>query len=750
MSSQLLASKIVIVEDEPKIRTITGVQDSITGFLGITEKGPVGENVLVTSVEEYDATFGGYVANGDVRQAIDGFFQNGGSAAYVVRTVHYTDVTDKTTKTSAKASTTFLSVGAAAVGGSVLGTEVGPFNLAPGDTLKVTTDAGGPSTATFNATAAARESTGTETFALTNGMSLTVKIDGGPVQTVNFLTGEFVSIGAATAEEVANVIQAKLVGASATATTGGTKVTITSDKKGLGSFVEVTGGTANAILNFNVAVVQGTGNVQDIDMVTAAEVKTVVEAAVAGVTVSDVGGAVKIQRNTTGTGATVQVDATSTTETIFGFDTATHPGSTGVAVNTLRFDGKYDGTFAHAFKAKVSVATSGDAQSFNVTVLKNGIIVETFGNVDMDPDSERYIETIFNDPATGSKHLSAVDLVAGTGSPATDRPADGTSANLAGGNDGLTSLADTDFTGAEGANNSKTGLRCFDVIQDMSILCVPGRATAAVQNAMITYCEVTRDMTMIAVLDPPAGLSATQIVTYFETTAALLGLSEFGAAYWPRIKVLNPNKTVFGNTDQITVAPSGHIAGVYARVSAAKPGGVYTPPAGIENGILFGCLGFETDEVLEEPKRDIVFPKRINPLTKLPGAGPRHIDGSRTLKGNGNFPSVAERRGATFIEQSVKEGLQFARHKNNDEELRQSVSRTVEAFLLIQMRNGAFRTKSPDTAFSVDFGDALNPPSVQFAGQLIGRIGIATNKPAEFIILRFSQDTRALEEELAA
>jgi hypothetical protein len=35
--------------------------------------------------------------------------------------------------------------------------------------------------------------------------------------------------------------------------------------------------------------------------------------------------------------------------------------------------------------------------------------------------------------------------------------------------------------------------------------------------------------------------------------------------------------------------------------------------------------------VLEERKRDLVYPKRINPLTTGPGL-PRYIDGSRTLK----------------------------------------------------------------------------------------------------------------------
>ena len=36
-----------------------------------------------------------------------------------------------------------------------------------------------------------------------------------------------------------------------------------------------------------------------------------------------------------------------------------------------------------------------------------------------------------------------------------------------------------------------------------------------------------------------------------------------------------------------------------------------------------------------------------------------------------------------------------------------------------------------------------------FAGKLLARIGLATNKPAEFVVLRISQDTRALDQELA-
>jgi phage tail sheath protein FI len=197
------------------------------------------------------------------------------------------------------------------------------------------------------------------------------------------------------------------------------------------------------------------------------------------------------------------------------------------------------------------------------------------------------------------------------------------------------------------------------------------------------------------------------------------------------------------------VPPSGIIAGVYARTDGARPGGVYDPPAGIERGRLFGVLGFETDETLNDRKRDIVYPRRINPLTTGPGL-PKYIDGSRTLKGDGAFPYISERRGVSFIERSLRRGLQFARHKNNTPDLRAEVRRTITAFLLAQMNNGAFGSREPAKAFFVDVSDALNPPSVVAAGKLVARVGVATNKPAEFIILEISQDTRALEEELAA
>jgi phage tail sheath protein FI len=751
MSAELLGSKVVIKEEAPVVRSLPALKTAVMSIVGIFQRGPIGEKTLVTSFDEFIRYFGKDTSVSLSVHAVRAFFDGGGKYLYVVRTVHYTDVDTPATQTATKGTRTIQTAAFAPTSGAVTGSIAGPWDLEPGDTLVIELDAAGVphnGTATFNATAAARECTNAETYALVDSQTLTVKVDRGSVQTITFLTGEFVAIGAATAEEVAAVINAKIVGASAAATSGGTKVTITSDKRGTGSYIEVTGGTANGALAFNVAEVQGTGNVDDIDAVTALEAKTVIEAVgtlTGNLTVTEaVGGYLTITSATTGTTSSVLVNATSTADDEFGFDNATHSGDAGTAQNTLKVDGKYYGAYTDDLRPRVADATSGVASEFNFSIEEGGITVETFPNVTMDDTQTNFIETVVNHATNGSKLVAVTDL--DSTAPNYGRPVNGLATALAGGGDGLGSLADTDFIGSAAG---KTGIRALDLASDVTMLGIPDRATAAVQNAMWQYGEVTRDGQVFPIFDVPAGLTAAQAVTYFETTAALLEATEFGHMSYPRVKVLNPNTSVYGADEKLTVPASGHIAGMIARVDASKPGGVYEPPAGIEYGKLFGVVGLESDETLDETKRDLLFPKRINPITALESSGGGYfVDGARTAKGSGNFPTVAERRGVSYIEQTIKAGLQVYRHRNNDRKLRQAVTRTVTAFLLLQMKLGAFRSRKPSEAFFVDFGDGLNPDSEVFAGKLNGRVGLATQKPAEFIIVSFSQDTRKLEEEL--
>jgi phage tail sheath protein FI len=551
---------------------------------------------------------------------------------------------------------------------------------------------------------------------------------------VTFNTAEFANIAAATAAEVAAVINAEAIGVQATVSAGA--VRISTDIQGTDASIENFGGTAATALGFS-SDAAGTGDVGDIANVTAAEAKTLIEADITGLTVTAVSGAIQIASDTTGVSSSILVAAASTADTKFGLDNATHSGTTGAAVDTLQVDGKTPGAYANDLQILIEDATSGEAEEFNLSILDDGLVVEgPYANLSMVDTHDSYIEDELNGV---SNYIEVTDLDA---SPTSQRPANGTSSALTGGDDGLTGLVDADFGTSI---TSKVGLHTLDTVQDVNILIIPGQATSVVQNGMITYCEDFRDGSMFAILDSPEGSSATEVVTYFETTASLVGLSEFGAAYWPWVKVQNPSQVVFGTAENLTVSPAGHIAGIYARTDAARAGGVYDPPAGIEEGQIEGIVGFETDEVLDENKRDFVFPKRINILTTFTGA-PRHIDGSRCLKANGNFPFVSQRRGAIFIEQSIKNGVEFARNKLNTTKLRRTVERTIRAFLLVQMKNGAFVSEDPDTAFFVDFSDKLNDE----ANKIKGRVGLAFNEPAEFIVIRFSRDTRALEQELAS
>jgi len=737
MSGQLLSSKIVVVEEEPKVRGVPSAPTSVGGAVGLTERGPIGQAVLCSSFDEFQTKFGGFTPDSDLALAAMGFFENGGSQLWVVRTVHYTDPASPASATAVRAAG-FLVAGGGPTPAVLLGAAPGPFVLRDGELIRLAVYGGADVDAVFHGSAAAIAAGGAGPYALADGMTLTLRVDGGLEQTVLFSSADFADIAHATATEVAAAINATIVGGRAT--TPGGIARLASDTEGTASQVQVTGGTANAVLAFPGAAAGGGGNVAHLRAVDVLEVKTVVEAAAPTVQVaSGIGGVLQVRTVTTGVAATLQARAASAAA--FGLDTALHSGTASGTASAVRVEGKDPGAYANRLEAEVRVATSGSPSAFDLLVVEDGVYRETFPNLSMSPTDARYVERVVNDPRTGSVYVSVIDqLLVGMPVPPPQ------TVSLAGGGDGLVGLDDNDFIGAE---IGKTGLHALDQVQELTLLLVPGRATPAVQNAMLRYAEVDRDGAVFAVLDPPANQSATDIVTYVATTAALENLSEFGAIYWPRVKVLNPAKSVFGSSDQLVVPPSGIVAGVYSRTDSARPGGVYDPPAGIDAGRMFGVLGFETDEVLEERKRDLVYPHRINPLTTGPGL-PRYIDGSRTLKGDGNFPYVAERRGVIFIERSLKQGLEFARHKNNTEGLRAQVRRTITAFLLSQMNNGAFRSREPAKAFFVDVSEQLNTPTVIFAGKLIARVGLATNKPAEFIILRISQDTRALEAELAA
>lgn len=76
----------VYVEEIPSdVRTITGVSTSVAAFVGYTARGPDNRAVRIFSFADFQRTFGGLASDSELSYAVQQFFDNGGSDAYVVR-----------------------------------------------------------------------------------------------------------------------------------------------------------------------------------------------------------------------------------------------------------------------------------------------------------------------------------------------------------------------------------------------------------------------------------------------------------------------------------------------------------------------------------------------------------------------------------------------------------------------------------------------------------------------------------------
>jgi phage tail sheath protein FI len=76
---------VYIQELVSPVHTIAGVATSITAFVGYTARGIDNRAELIFSFSDFERLFGGLAADSELSYAVQQFFQNGGTQAYVVR-----------------------------------------------------------------------------------------------------------------------------------------------------------------------------------------------------------------------------------------------------------------------------------------------------------------------------------------------------------------------------------------------------------------------------------------------------------------------------------------------------------------------------------------------------------------------------------------------------------------------------------------------------------------------------------------
>jgi hypothetical protein len=293
----------------------------------------------------------------------------------------------------------------------------------------------------------------------------------------------------------------------------------------------------------------------------------------------------------------------------------------------------------------------------------------------------------------------------------------------------------------------KLGVYAFDDIDDMALHVAPG-LSAAQQKEMLEHCETRKDR--FAILDGPI-VSAGDM----DIPASAKG---FGALYVPWVKVTRPSwfvgdqqmdvtgplrrKLIKTERSELFVPPSGHVAGLFARVDAER--GVHKAPA---NEILMGITGLSQN--INGIEQGQYNDRGVNVIRIFKDRGIR-VWGARTLatKSDPSWKYINVRRLFIMVEQSIMQGMQWAVFEPNDKFLWSKLTRDVRAYLLRVWRSGALFGNTPEEAFYVKCDGETNPRYLIDAGQVNVQVGLCPVKPAEFVVFSIGQwDGGALIEE---
>ena len=316
---------------------------------------------------------------------------------------------------------------------------------------------------------------------------------------------------------------------------------------------------------------------------------------------------------------------------------------------------------------------------------------------------------------------------------------------MAGGDNG--SVVDPD-TGAylvplaafSGNPAARTGLHALEDVDLFNILCVPDAprlqpdATSALALYSTALAYVT-DRRAMLIVDIPRGLNRIDAMeTWMGENASLRAPNT--AVYFPRTFIPDPL-----NQNRLrSLAPSGTIAGLWALTDAQR--GVWKAPAGTD-ARLRGVP--DLPYVMTDAENGVLNPIGVNCLRIFPiygGVcwGARTMDGADQIASDWKYVPV--RRTTLFIEESLYRGTQWVVFEPNDEPLWSQIRLSVTAFMHDLFRKGAFQGAMPSDAYRVKCDSETTTQSDIDNGIVNIEVAFAPLKPAEFVILRIQQMAR--------
>ncbi|QJB28763.1 phage tail sheath family protein [Limnospira fusiformis] len=395
-------------------------------------------------------------------------------------------------------------------------------------------------------------------------------------------------------------------------------------------------------------------------------------------------------------------------------------------------------------EASEAIVTANTGEFFTIVIRQGSEELERFPHLSMNPDIETAVADYVVSALEESQYILATDLAI-SGSPLARRPSNGIYEVSP-----PAIIAETDNLArhVEGVREDRTGIRGLFEIDEITIVCCPDLMKVYEQglidqdqlhglmDLMVSMCEGAADGDIpnapnrMIILDPPPDRVKPQDISRW-LSQEFNRRSQFAALYYPWILVPNPRNA----GRPIAIPPSGHMAGVWARVDETR--GVYKAPA---NEVPRGVIGLTHPCNFRE--QELLNPIGINCIRPFDNRGIR-IWGARTLvePDKTEWRYINVRRLMSYIEKSIENGTQWVVFEPNDEDLWQRVKRTISSFLTELWRSGALTGGSPSEAFYVKCDAELNSPQSMMAGRLFVEVGVCPVRPAEFVVFRISQWT---------
>ncbi|KVN28373.1 phage tail sheath family protein [Burkholderia ubonensis] len=262
-----------------------------------------------------------------------------------------------------------------------------------------------------------------------------------------------------------------------------------------------------------------------------------------------------------------------------------------------------------------------------------------------------------------------------------------------------------------------------ELISEVPKLIEATTLVAAGQDITEAVAQLCQDGNcMFAILDGPT----TDLSEEPDSGANAIYNTPYAAVYYPWLKAKWAGDTL--------IPPSAAMAGVYCKVDLTR--GVWKAPANIT---LQGGV-WPQYAVTDDLQGQYTKGSALN-MIRVFNNGGTTVWGARTCEDSDSWRYISVRRLFNSAERDIKAAMKSAVFEPNSQPTWELSRSAIVNYLYRLYRQGALVGATENEAYFVDVGKDVTMTMDEInQGKMIIKVGMAAVRPAEFIILQFTQD----------